>query len=295
MGPAAPYGRQRGGPPAYGNTAGALDGLSIASFSGQLPQLGPPQYAQFPQPTPMFTPPGHNAGSYYGGGGSVSQRVPTIPAVRPPLGNSFSYPNQYAASGAGYGTNGNMQESPYNIFSPPSAKGPAFFTPDGQDFDQRSLTWGNSMLLQQQAQTGPQSPGQMPIFDRNLMSAENARKLGLSFNLAIQEIDLIDLKPMHTFAKNCPFVSAACGKWTASTEVKSLFSALSCTWNRNELFVFCTWTGNSKCRRHRLLDQTQLEVELQERRQPAPDRDQQEGRHGQRELLQRRPAERNIR
>lgn len=57
------------------------------------------------------------------------------------------------------------------------------------------------------------------IFDRGLMSAENARKLNMSFNIAIQEIDLIDMKPVHKLVKNCPFVSAACGKWTAATEV----------------------------------------------------------------------------
>ena len=86
--------------------------------------------------------------------------------------------------------------------------------------DQRSATWGSF------AQTAPSSPPHNVIFDRNLMSADNARKLGISFDIAIQEIDLIDLKPVHKLVKNSPFVSAACGKWTASSTVHFSFLIL---------------------------------------------------------------------
>jgi hypothetical protein len=173
----------------------------------------------------MFTPPAYNSASYYGTNGSLVQRVPTVPQSRPPLGNSFSYPNQFNASGMLGG------DQSYNMYSPSSPlrnNQPYLSATNGQDFDQRSIGWGNSLLMQQQqfAQQAPQTPNGVMIFDRNLISAENARKLGLTFNLGIQEIDLIDLPQMHTFGKNCPFVSAACGKWTASTEVR--LSVLFC-------------------------------------------------------------------
>lgn len=205
----------------YGNTAGGLDGVSIASFSGtgalprmqpaysaaqQLPQYPPPFSpqqggSQYQQPVPMFTPPVFNANA------SMSQRVPVFPSSRPQLGSGSAFPNQFNNTSSTYGGGGGNM---YNSTFPGS--------PDG---NMQDMTWGNSMLLQQQQQQGPNAAAgnQQMIFDRNLMTAENARKLGLLFNIAVQEIDLIDLPPMHSFAQNCPFVAAACGKWTASTDV----------------------------------------------------------------------------
>jgi hypothetical protein len=214
--------QRRGIPVSYGNTAGGLDGVSIASYSAaqQLPQYSyPQQYAppfspqqngsQYQQPVPMFTPPAFNANA------SMSQRVPVFPSSRPPLGGNSAFPNQFnnTSSTYGGGGGGNM----YNRSFPGSPEG-----------NLQDMTWGNSMLLQQQQQQqgqGSAAGNQQMIFDRNLMTAENARKLGLLFNIAVQEIDLIDLPPMHSFAQNCPFVAAACGKWTASTDV-SVFAGI---------------------------------------------------------------------
>jgi hypothetical protein len=210
----------------YGNTAGGLDGVSIASYNGTLPRVQspyatqpqyPPQYpqqyqqpyspqqgSQYQQPVPMFTPPAFNANA------SQSQRVPVFPSSRPPLGGGAAFPAQFNNTSSTFG-GGNMYGSTF---------------PGSPDGNLQDMTWGNSMLLQQQQAQGPAAGNQQMIFDRNLMSADNARKLGLFFNIAVQEIDLIDLQPMHSFAANCPFVAAACGKWTASTDVSLLLTFL---------------------------------------------------------------------
>lgn len=234
----AAYYQQRNNP-GFGNTAGPLDQLSTPSISATLPQLqnsynnsGFNQYQlQGPRTAPLPQ-------QQLFGAGSQSQRVPTFPSQqRPPLPSTAPNPNMYGnmnmngsfnlnngmggmyagnMNGTMNGTMNGMNNS-YNVYSPPPRhNGALFHSPEAADLDQRSLTWGASMS--QYPPLMPSNPQQM-IFDRGLMSAENARKLNMSFNIAIQEIDLIDLKPQHKLINNCPFVSAACGKWTASTEV----------------------------------------------------------------------------
>ena len=148
-------------------------------------------------------------------GGSVSQRVPTLPPygqpTRPAMSQSFSHPGQSYGGAFGSPLQNNDRQWRGGMGSP------------GSEVDPRFQTWGSTMLQQQQYQQQyPPSQGQV-IFDRNLMNAENANKLGLSFHIAIQELDLIDLPAAHRFGKNCPYVSAACGKWTAATEVFFLY------------------------------------------------------------------------
>ena len=66
-------------------------------------------------------------------------------------------------------------------------------------------------------------PERPPIFDANMLNAATATKMGISFRISIQEIDLVDLKSVHPLTKNYPFVSAACGKWNETTSVGKAF------------------------------------------------------------------------
>ena len=236
-------------PPGFGNTAGPLDALSVASWgqamSQSLPQM-PPQYLphvhhqqqhlqiaqsfhlQQQQQMMMMLQQGgggynntfaSSSGSIHHNGGA--QRVPTIPSQRPNTMPNTAYNNTISMNNS-FNQNmliGNSMDRSYNgPFYGGSADGAHL----AYGHDQRSTTWGSF------AQTAPSSPPHNVIFDRNLMSADNARKLGISFDIAIQEIDLIDLKPVHKLVKNSPFVSAACGKWTASSTVRYSLFCICC-------------------------------------------------------------------
>lgn len=57
------------------------------------------------------------------------------------------------------------------------------------------------------------------VFDPNLLLAGNAAlDAKMAFKVSIHEIDITNLVKVHTLKKNSPFVSAACGKWTAVTK-----------------------------------------------------------------------------
>lgn len=230
--PYSPYPQQLH-PPGFGNTTGPLDALSVASWGQTLPQLHPPHAQYLPHmhhqqqhllvqqqmiQQMMVQQQMQGVGNFASSSGSVfgtnnlPQRVPTIPAARPNTMPNTAYNNTISLANS-YNPNALMSNSMDRSYNGPFYGG----SPDGahlaMGYDQRSVTWGSF------AQTAPAAP-QPVIFDRNLMSADNARKLGMSFNIAIQEIDLIDLKPVHKLVKNSPFVSAACGKWTASSTVR---------------------------------------------------------------------------
>ena len=58
------------------------------------------------------------------------------------------------------------------------------------------------------------------IFDPQLLSSHSkSSQMGLYFRVTIAEIDVVDLKHVHSFTKNMPYVSAACGKWNEATSV----------------------------------------------------------------------------
>lgn len=235
--------------PGFGNTAGPLDALSVASWgqamNQSLPQMTPQylphmhhqlqhqQIAQTFQQQQMMQQmmmmqqmqPAGGFGNFASSSGSVfgnpaalpggAQRVPTIP--RPNTMPNTAYNNTISMANS-FNPNVLMSNSMDRSYIGPYYGG----SPEGAQMayghDQRSVTWGSF------AQTAPQATQNNTIFDRNLMSADNARKLGISFNIAIQEIDLIDLQPVHKLVKNSPFVSAACGKWTASSPVSNSIS-----------------------------------------------------------------------
>jgi hypothetical protein len=224
--------------PGFGNTAGPLDQLSVQSFGGQntLPMLNSQYLAPQQQQQQMMMmqqmmiqqqmqqqiQPGFGSNFASGSGsvhgGNQPQRVPTIP-LRPATMPNTAYNNTISMSNT-FNPNALMSNSMDRSYNGPFYGG----SPDGANAaygldaqrSERSVTWGNSM-----AQAGGTSQPHT-IFDRDLMTTDNARKLGLSFNIAIQEIDLIDLVSVHKLVKNSPFVSAACGKWTASTPVSNL-------------------------------------------------------------------------
>jgi hypothetical protein len=83
------------------------------------------------------------------------------------------------------------------------------------------------------------SPEKPPIFDANMLTSAQAVKMGISFNMCIHEIDVIDLKNVHPLTKNYPFVAVACGKWNDTTSVckisKTKFRILICS----KLFIEC--------------------------------------------------------
>jgi hypothetical protein len=236
------------------NNPGALDHLSVPSIAHTYYGYGNNTYAGGGGGAGGYAYPyGVPPSPYYNNSqtpATHSQRVPTFQSQRPMSSSqaaAATYPNNYSGGGGSghfaYNANGSgVIDNSYNIFSPTArnVNSAAFGASQSQygydhqsayDYDaggQRSVMggWGgggggvyggNGSISGGGAGYIPQQ--QNVIFDRNLMNSENAKKLGLSFSLNIQEVDLIDLKPAHQFVKNSPFVSAACGKWTASCEV----------------------------------------------------------------------------
>ena len=52
-----------------------------------------------------------------------------------------------------------------------------------------------------------------------IASVADLRKSGMAMEITILEIDSFELRGVHTFSKNSPFVSIACGKFTETTKV----------------------------------------------------------------------------
>jgi hypothetical protein len=58
------------------------------------------------------------------------------------------------------------------------------------------------------------------VFDPAKLISANPADNDFQLRVQLSEIDLWDLVPVHALVKNSPVVSAACGKWTASTSVR---------------------------------------------------------------------------
>ena len=86
---------------------------------------------------------------------------------------------------------------------------------DGQSID-GSANMDDLASHSSYRQDGKDGPTSSFIFDQSLLTS-SASKLGLSFRMVINEIDIIGLKNAHSISKNSPFISIACGKWSNAT------------------------------------------------------------------------------
>jgi len=66
---------------------------------------------------------------------------------------------------------------------------------------------------------GAPNESALVIFDSAELFAESDKQKGLDFHMSLQEIDLLNLKRVHTFSANAPTVSVACGKYIFTTQV----------------------------------------------------------------------------
>lgn len=71
------------------------------------------------------------------------------------------------------------------------------------------------------------SPGREPhprvqapplLFDRDSLHPAQLRSQGLALEMSIIEIDAFEMKSVHTFSRNSPFVGIACGKFSETTK-----------------------------------------------------------------------------
>ena len=106
----------------------------------------------------------------------------------------------------------NATGTPYNssYYQPPMSQSFNDYDPSQRPQSWAAPAFSNKLFNSQNPTT---------IFDPSVLTANNAHRLGLRFDLHVKEVDLIDLKPMHRFARNCPAVSAACGKWLETSKV----------------------------------------------------------------------------
>jgi hypothetical protein len=75
----------------------------------------------------------------------------------------------------------------------------------------------------QAASTTKQPP---VLFDKSNLNPTQLKSVGLVLEVSIIEIDAFEMRSVHTFSKNSPFVSVACGKFNETTKVRLLFLLL---------------------------------------------------------------------
>ena len=105
-----------------------------------------------------------------------------------------------------------MQLQPYDDFD----KSDEIESSEYVSGDEQHVVAGTGRKSHQPNRNSPEKP---PIFDANMLTSAQAVKMGISFNMCIHEIDVIDLKNVHPLTKNYPFVAVACGKWNDTTSV----------------------------------------------------------------------------
>lgn len=84
---------------------------------------------------------------------------------------------------------------------------------------EKDINLRNPYVPEPDMQEYMENVNQAPFF-----SLEDARKRnqGIMLRVRVLSIDVTDLKPMHILEKNSPVVSAACGKFAATTKVQKL-------------------------------------------------------------------------
>ena len=117
-----------------------------------------------------------------------------------------------------------MQLQPYDDFDKPDEIDPNDYYVSGDEQQQQLGSRSFSPEQDQRSSRKGNQPNRSitekpPIFDANMLTSAQAVKMGISFNMCIHEIDVIDLKNVHPLTKNYPFVALACGKWNETTSV----------------------------------------------------------------------------
>lgn len=114
-----------------------------------------------------------------------------------------------------------MQLQPYDDFDKPDEIEPIdYMSGDEQPLGSRSLSPEPEQRVTKKSYQPTRSISEKsPIFDANMLTSAQAVKMGISFNMCIQEIDVMDLKNVHPLTKSYPFVALACGKWNETTSV----------------------------------------------------------------------------